>query len=166
MTYRKHEPLWGKTWNLPLCLILHSAMEYERNEVYLHSFLTSALDPGVFLASHRCHFTPGKRLTMQCGCEAGWEPGAVWTLLVRENSRENWPNWNLHISRSNGGAECGGRQGPVAGCCELIQQPTCCVRDGGFWDGLRKDYFLNKESAWWRCFVGCLVPIRDCWGPN
>jgi len=79
-------------------------MQYGRNEVYLRAFLTSALDPGVFPASHRCLFTPGKKLTMQCGCEAGWERGAAWTLLGRENSRENWPNWNLHNSRCNGGA--------------------------------------------------------------
>ena len=52
-------------------------MQYGRNEVYLRAFLTSALDPGVFPASHRCLFTPGKKLTMQCGCEAGWERGAA-----------------------------------------------------------------------------------------
>jgi hypothetical protein len=49
-----------KIIKLSLCLIKHHAMKmYEEMKVYLFAFLTSALDGGVWKASHPSHFTPG-----------------------------------------------------------------------------------------------------------
>jgi hypothetical protein len=39
-------------------------------EVYLHSFLTLALDGGAWLTSHPGHFTPRKE--SWCPCVWGW----------------------------------------------------------------------------------------------
>jgi hypothetical protein len=52
----------GKKVKLSLCLTKHHAMKtYWGMEVYLHAFLTSALDGGEWSASRPSRFTPRER---------------------------------------------------------------------------------------------------------
>jgi hypothetical protein len=54
---------------LSLCLTKHHAMKtYWRSAVWLHAFLTSALDGGEWSASRQGHFTPREKA-----------PGTPWT---------------------------------------------------------------------------------------
>jgi len=51
---------WEDKGKLFLCLIKHIMKVYGEMEVYLHTFLTLALDGGEWSASHPCHFNPGE----------------------------------------------------------------------------------------------------------
>jgi hypothetical protein len=62
----------------------HAMKTYEEMEVYLHAFLTSALDGCEWSASRPGRFTPGKELPIPIRWEAGWTPEDVWTRWQRE----------------------------------------------------------------------------------
>jgi hypothetical protein len=49
-------------------------------EVYLHGFLTPALDGSEWLISHPGHFTPRETATVTTAYGAVWAPEPVWTL--------------------------------------------------------------------------------------
>jgi hypothetical protein len=52
-----------------------------------YSYLTSALDGGVWSASRSGHaLPPGKEPLVPIGQEAGWAPESVWTQRVEEKS--------------------------------------------------------------------------------
>jgi hypothetical protein len=55
-------------------------------DVYIHIFLTLALERGGWLVSRPGRFTLGKEPPVPIGQEAGWAPEPVWTLWRRENS--------------------------------------------------------------------------------
>jgi hypothetical protein len=66
LTKTEHFNLLTSTWKLvklSLCLTEHNAMKaYWGVEVYLHAFLTSALDGGEWSAKRPGHFTPMQRV--------------------------------------------------------------------------------------------------------
>jgi hypothetical protein len=57
-------------------------------EVYLHSFLTSALNGGAWSASCPDRFTLGERAAGTLEYEAGWAPHPVWTLWWMEKKKK------------------------------------------------------------------------------
>jgi hypothetical protein len=86
---------------LPLCLTKHHAMKvYWGMEVQLHTFLTSALDGGVWSALRPGRFTPGEKApgTHWIG---GWVgPRAVLGAVVKRKIPSPARNRNLE-SRSS-----------------------------------------------------------------
>jgi len=53
-------------------------------EIYLHVFLTSALDGCEWTASRPGRFIPGKEPPVSIGYEVGWGPELVWTPWRKE----------------------------------------------------------------------------------
>jgi hypothetical protein len=54
-------------------------------DVLTHVFLASALVGGERSASRPGRFTPGERVPVPIGLEAGWAPESVWATLRTEN---------------------------------------------------------------------------------
>jgi hypothetical protein len=77
---------------MSLCLTKHNAMQvYWGVNVYIHVFLTSALDGGEWSVPNPCYFTPGKKDSITHWVQGWVGPTASLDDMEMENS---WLYWD------------------------------------------------------------------------